>query len=145
MTQRLENSHSKEVLILLKRFCTPCQASKPADLTKGLAFPRESGLECQQDLITGLPGDWGKSDSSLGGTNKLLHAPRPRGEEQRPHRRMNQNYLLVVGQPPVETWVGRGSPQRQGHWKVPLGVKPLGSSPLSLPQRQLYTWTSPDG
>jgi len=31
-----------------------------------------------------------------------------------------------VGGPPVEAWVSRGSPQRQGHWKGPLGVNPLG-------------------
>ena len=39
-----------------------------------------------------------------------------------PHRRLNQNYLLVLEglHPPVEAWVVRGSPQGQGHWKVPL-------------------------
>ena len=29
-------------------------------LTEGLGIPRESDLEGQQDLITGLPEDWGK-------------------------------------------------------------------------------------
>ena len=32
----------------------------------------------------------------LEGTNKILCTPRPRGEEQRPCRRLNQNYLLVL-------------------------------------------------
>ena len=32
----------------------------------------------------------------LQGTNKILHAPRPRGEEQWPQRRLNQNYLLML-------------------------------------------------
>ena len=27
---------------------------------------------------------------------------------------------------PVEVWVSRGSPQGRGHWKVPLGINPLG-------------------
>jgi len=31
-----------------------------------------------------------------------------------------------IGGPPVEAQVGRGSPQGCGHWKVPLGVNPLG-------------------
>ena len=36
-----------------------------------------------------------------------------------------------VGESPVDTWIGRGSPQGWGHWqqqfwKVLLGVSPLG-------------------
>ena len=31
-----------------------------------------------------------------------------------------------VGGPPREVWVGRGSPQGRGHWKVSLRVNPLG-------------------
>jgi hypothetical protein len=31
-----------------------------------------------------------------------------------------------VGGLPVDVWVGRGSSQGQGHWKVPLGINPLG-------------------
>ena len=38
-------------------FQTPHQASQPGDPTKGLGISRESGLEGQQDLITGLPKD----------------------------------------------------------------------------------------
>ena len=30
-----------------------------------------------------------------------------------------------VGGPAVEVWVGRGSPEGWGHWKVPFGVKSL--------------------
>ena len=32
----------------------------------------------------------------LEGTNRILHIPRPRREEQWRHRRLNQNYLLVL-------------------------------------------------
>ena len=32
----------------------------------------------------------------------------------------------VVGGSPVDTWIDRGSPQRWGHWKLPLAINPLG-------------------
>ena len=44
-----------------------------------------------------------------------------------------------VGGPPVEEWVGRGSPQGWGHWKVPLGVNPLGGHRASKP----HGWVAP--
>jgi len=50
--------------------------------TKGLRIPRDSDLEGQKNLIIGLPRDWGKQTSLLEDTNKVLHAPRPRGKEQ---------------------------------------------------------------
>ena len=31
-----------------------------------------------------------------------------------------------VREAPVDVWIDRGSPQGWGHWKVPLGVNPLG-------------------
>ena len=67
----------------------------------------------------------------LEGTNKISQAPRPRGEEQWPHRRLNQNYLLVSAS---LLWrLGLSDFQ----WKVPLGInprnKPSWSSPLTLP------------
>ena len=52
------------------------------DLTKGLETPRESDLESQWDLITGVPQDWAKQTPVLEGTNKILWALRPRGKEQ---------------------------------------------------------------
>ena len=30
-----------------------------------------------------------------------------------------------VGGPPIELWVGRGSPQGWGPWKAPLDLNPL--------------------
>ena len=60
MTQNLEKNNTEEVLPLLWRFWIPRQASQPGDLTKGLGIPRESSPEGHQDLITGLPQDWGK-------------------------------------------------------------------------------------
>ena len=41
-----------------------------------------------------------------------------------------------VGGPPVEAWVSRGSPQGWGHWKVPLGVTPIGVH--YLPHHRAY-------
>ena len=82
---KLENNNTKQVLPLLWRFWTPRQGSQPGDLTKGLGIPRESDLEGQWDLITGLSQDWGETETPvLEGTNKIVHTPRPRGEEQWP-------------------------------------------------------------
>ena len=51
----------------------------------------------------------------LEGTNKILPAPRSRGKEQWPHRRLNQNSLLML----------EGLLRRQGHWQQWLGRSPL--------------------
>ena len=96
VTQKLESNNTKEVLPLLWRFWTWHQASQPGDLTTGLGIPRESDLAAQWDLIIGLSQDWRKQTPDLEGTNKILHEPRPRGKEEWPHRRLNQNYLLVL-------------------------------------------------
>jgi len=50
---------------------------------------------------------------------------------------IEQNLPASVEGSPVKAWVHRGSPHRWGHWqhqtrKVPLVVKPLWSSPLTL-------------
>ena len=68
-------------------------------------------------MIIGLPEDWGKWRLQSWRTQTKFCVPR--GEEQGPNRRLNQNYLLVEG-PPVEVWVSRGSPEGWGNWKVPL-------------------------
>ena len=96
VTHKLENNNTKEVLPLLWRFWTPCQYSHPWDLTVRLGIPRESDLEGQRALITGLSEDWKKQTPVLEGTNKILHMPRPRAKEQLPHRRLNQNYFVVL-------------------------------------------------
>ena len=97
VTHRLENNNTKQVLALLWRFWTSCQASQPRDLKKGTGNPQgiwPSGPEgFYYRPSTGL----GETDPPVvEGTNKILHAPRPRGEEQWPHRRLKQNYLLVL-------------------------------------------------
>ena len=85
---------------LLWRFRTSCQASQPGDPTKGLEIPRESDHEGQWDLFTRLPTGLGETETPvLDGTNKTLHAPRPRGKEHWLHRKVNQTYLLVLGGP----------------------------------------------
>ena len=96
MTHILENSNSKEVLPLLWRFWTPCQASQPGDLTKdrnsqGFWSWRPVGFDYK--TFTGL----GKRDTPVfDGTNKILHVPKPRGKRQWSYRRLNQNHTLVL-------------------------------------------------
>ena len=96
VTHRPKNNNTKEYLELFWRFRTPHQAFQPGDLTKVLGIPRESGLEGRQDLLIELPEDWGKQTPVLEGTNKILHAPRPRGKEQWHDGRLSENYLLVL-------------------------------------------------
>ena len=86
---KLENNNTKEVLPLLWRFWPLHQAFQPGNPAKGLGIPRESDFEGQQNLTTGLPQDWGKHTSLLEGTDKILSSPRPRGNVQWPHRRLN--------------------------------------------------------
>ena len=96
VTQRLENNNTKEVLILLRRFWTPSQASKSADLIKGLAISSESGRESQQDLITGLPRNWGKRDSSLGRQKQNCACIKTQRRGAVTPQETEPNYLLAL-------------------------------------------------
>ena len=58
-THKLENSNTEEVLWLLWRFWAPWQASSMG-IQQRMGIPRESDLEGQQNLIIGVPQDWGK-------------------------------------------------------------------------------------
>ena len=64
------------------KFLNPMSSFQPGDPTKGLGIPRESDPEGQWDFIIGLPQDFRKQTPVLESTNKILHTPRPRGEEQ---------------------------------------------------------------
>ena len=87
----------------------------------GLGIPRESGLEGQWDLMIGLPEDRGKQrlQSWRAQTKFCLHQdPEERSSDP---KETEPKPPASVGGPPVAVWVGRGSPQGRGHWKVPLG------------------------
>ena len=73
VTHKLESNNTK-------KFSHCCEDFEPHVRLPGLGIqhrecPRESDLECQRDLNLGLPQYWEN-------TNKILHAPRPRGKEQ---------------------------------------------------------------
>ena len=63
---------------------------------KGIGYPQRIWPWRPASLIIELPQAWEKQISFLEDTNKIFHTPRPRGKEQWPHRRPNQNYLLVL-------------------------------------------------
>ena len=69
-THKLESNNTKEVLPLLRRFGTPCQASQPGDLTKGLGIPRESDLEASRILFKTSMGLGEAETAVLESTNK---------------------------------------------------------------------------
>ena len=111
----------------------PRQASQPGDLTNGLGIPRESDLEGQWDLITGLPQGWGKQRLQSWRAQANLAHTKIQGKETVAPQETESDLPASVRGFPVEVRVGRGSPQGQGqgHWqqqakKVPLGINPLG-------------------
>ena len=67
----------------------------------------------------------GNRDSSTGGHKQnFAHTKTQRKGAVNPQETEPKLPASVAG-PPVEmwvAWVGRGSPQEQGHWKVPLGI-----------------------
>ena len=89
-------------------------------------MPRESGLEGQQDLIKGFPEGWGNRDSSLGGHKQHFACIQTQMRKAVTPQETEPILPASVGGPPVKMWVSRRSIQGQGHWKVPLGVSPLG-------------------
>ena len=134
VTYRLDNNNTKEVITLFWTFWTPCQASLAEHPTKGFEIPREFGLECLWDLIIDRTSrGLGETEISvLECTNNILPAPTPGREEQWPHRRLNQNYMIVL-----ETYCGGPDQQRlttgMGTLEGPCWHKSSLSLPLTLP------------
>ena len=96
VTHKLENNNNtKEVLPLLWRFWTPRQASQLGDPTKGLGIPRNLTLKASKSDYRTSTGR-GETDFILGGHKQNLSHTKPRGKEEWPHRRPNQNSLLVL-------------------------------------------------
>ena len=61
-----------------------------------------------------------ETETPVLGTKNILCTPSPRGEEQWPHRRLNQNYLLML----------EGIPWRRGSAGLTIGMGALEGSPL---------------
>ena len=63
---------------------------------KGTGNPQESWPWRPPGLDYRTSTRLAETDSSLGGHKQILCTPSPRGKEQWPHRRLNQNYLQVL-------------------------------------------------
>ena len=125
-THKLEGSNANAALPLMWRFWTPREASQPGGPIKALGIPREPDLDGPRDLTTGLPQDWGNRLQSWR-AQRILHTPRPRGEEQWSHWRLNQTYLLVL----------EGLLRRRGSAGLPTGTGALAAATLEgRPQRK---------
>ena len=77
----------------------PHQASQPGDSTKRLGLFRDSDLEGQQDLIIGLPQDWGNKimkDSTLAGHKQNLACTKTQRKGAVTYRRLNKTYLRHI-------------------------------------------------
>ena len=94
MTHKLESTVPKE-------FSHCCEGSEPHSRLHSLGqrdweFPRNLTLKPSEIWLQNFHRTGGNGNSSLGGHYKTLHAPRLRGKEQWLHRRLNQNYLLLL-------------------------------------------------
>ena len=68
----------------------------------------------------------GNRDSSLGGQKYNFEHTKTQRRGAVTQQETEPKVPINIGGPPVEAWVGRGSPQGWVHWKVPLGINPLG-------------------
>ena len=91
--------------IIPKNFSHCYEGSEPHVRLPSLGIQQRTGNPFVQGIWSWRPVGFGhKTSTGLGetetpvleGTSKVLHVPRPRGKEQWPHRRRNQNYLLVL-------------------------------------------------
>ena len=110
----MENNNTKEVFPLFWKFRTPCQASQPRDLTKGLGIPRESVLEGQKNLITGLPQHWGKQRLQSWRHSQNLLCTKTQREGAVTPQTTEPKLPASVGGSPVVARAGRGSPTGMG-------------------------------
>ena len=93
-------------------------SSKATGDPQGIWPWRPAGLDYRTS--TGL----GETETPvLEGTNKILCTPRSRGKEQWPHRRLNQNSLLVLEGVLWRHGLARARLRDGGN--VPLGVSPF--------------------
>ena len=58
-------------------------------------------------------------------TSSNLSGKLPEGKEAVMSQKIKPKLPTSVGGPPIELWVGRGSPQGWGPWKAPLDLNPL--------------------
>ena len=82
----------------------------------GLGVPSKSDLEDQWDLTIGLLQE-GEADSCLGGYKQNLVCAKTQRKGAVIPQETEPKLPASVGGSPVEVWVGKASPQAQGHWQ----------------------------
>ena len=80
-------------------------------------FPENQALKFSEVWLQDFNRSGGNRDSTLEGTHKVVCASGPSGKEQWPHKRLNQNYWLML----------EGLMQRQGAAVAHHGDKDTGS------------------
>ena len=108
-SHKLENSNTEEILRLLWRFWAPWQAFQLGDLTKN-GDPQGIWPSGQQNLIIGLPQDWGKQRLySL--RARSFACTKTQGKGGVTSQETEPDLPASVRQSPVEAWVSKGLPQ----------------------------------
>ena len=111
----------------------PHQASQLGDSTKRLGLFRESDLEGQQDLIIGLPQDWGETDSIFGGYKQNLACTKTQRKGAVTTQKTEPKLRASVG----------GSPVGVGWQRLTTGRGALAAAVLEGPPWHKPSWRSP--
>ena len=130
-------SHTRQVgdlqtrTIIPKKFSHSCKGSEPHIRLPSLGI-QQKDWEFPRNLALRARGIWLQAFQTetpvLEGTYKILHRPRPRGEEQWPPQETEPKLPASVGGPAVEAWVGGRGALEGSPW-----CKPFWNSPLILP------------
>ena len=87
----------------------------------------------QQDLVIGLPQDWGIQRLHFGGHEQILVHTKTQRNRAMTLQETELKLPGSIGRLPVEVWVSRGSPQHWQHWQQQAGKVPLDINPLGVP------------
>ena len=132
---KLENKNTKQVLPLSWRFSTPRQVSQPRDLKKDWESPGNMTLKTSGIWLQDFTGLEETETPVSEGTNKTLPTPRSREKEQWPHRRLNQNCLVVL----KDLLWRHGLAESETLWD-PMGCSPPCSSVHGILQARILEW-----
>ena len=122
---QIGNNNTKE-LLLLGKGSEPHIRHPSLGVPQWLGLPRETDLESQRDMITRLSQDWRKQRLQSWRTQTKPCDTKTQKKGAVTPQKTEPKLPASVGGAPVEEWVSWGPQQGWGHWKVPLGLNPLG-------------------
>ena len=128
VTHRLEKNNTKEILTLLWRFWSLHQTSQHGNLSKGLRIPKNLALRASRSYYRPSRG-LRETDCSLGGHKQNFAYTKTQRRAMLTPQDTEPKLPASVRGAPAEVWIGRGSPQGQGHWEVLIDIDPRAGLP----------------